>query len=412
MSGRDDVNRELNPYAPPAPSASAPLGVEAVGPSGLSTSNLRLARLYLGGALFFLTVGGAAAGLMRAFLWSPRSSSAEAYNKLFFTHGSTLALGVSIPALACGIGALLVPSAMGGSNPSTRKLALLSWSVWVLSVVGLVSQSYLFDPLWPLAGLALAMGLMTVHLGATIALGIARKTARSTSVCLAFLFGLGLLTWSCAVQVSKHLAEPDAIVVLSDEDIVTRFGGSESMAHGAGVPNALMALALGLHLVFRRRDATDGSRPSLVPVLYVVLGIAPALLFWLAISAIISAASADLYFHDTYFEVAKTHAAASVVVLAILAGTHAWFEELTGRRYREVLAILAAIVIPGGLFATTFNLLRLGRHGMPRRYASYIDKLEPLHQNVGIAAAVTAAGFALLAAAVFFGKRVEARSAR
>ncbi len=397
---------ELNPYAPPAPSERAPLAVETLGPSGLSPSNLRLARLYLGGALFFLTVGGAAGGLMRAHLWSPQSSSgAEAYNKIFLTHGCTLAFGVSIPALACGIGALLVPSAMGGSSATTAKLALGGWVIWTLGVVSLVASAQREGAGFGIFGVALGVALMGVHLGLVCVRGMTNKTARSTVAPLAFVVGLGWIAYEClagGVASLERFPIHPSFVVLYEWTSAARVGAA----------NALMAFVLGLHLLLRRRDAESTSRPSVVPVLFVVLGVAPALLLLAAVSAVIAVAPVELYLHDTYFDVARRHAEGSVVLLAGLAGAHAWFEQLTGRRYAQVPAILAAIVIPFGLFATTFHMVRLGREGMPRRYASYLEVFEPLHRAVGMASAVTAFGFALLAVSVLLGKRIETRGAR
>jgi hypothetical protein len=343
--------------------------------------------------------------LMRALLWSPRSPSPEGYNKLLLTHGPTLTFGVSIPALACGVGALLVPSAMGGASAATARLALGGWVAWVLGVVAVLADAQRLRPSLGTFSIALGLGLMCVHLGFACGRGISAKTARSKVAGLVFLAGLGRIAFECVITA---LASWELRSIDVPEGFVT-MGDPVSMSIGGA--NALLAVALGLHLLLRRRDALDGTGPRLVPGLYVVLGVLPALLLWAATSAVIGAASTDLHLRDTYFEVAQTHAGASVVLLATLAGAHAWFEQLTGRRYLELPAILAAIVIPGGLLATTFNMLRLGREGMPRRYASYLDAFEPLHHAIGTAAAVTALGFTLLAVAVLLGKRIEPRGA-
>jgi cytochrome c oxidase subunit 1 len=91
--------------------------------------------------------------------------------------------------------------------------------------------------------------------------------------------------------------------------------------------------------------------------------------------------STDLHLHDSYFVVAHFHyVMMGGTIMALMAGIHHWWPKMFGRMYNEPAAIFFALVVFVSFNVTFFTQFYLGSQGMPRRYASYIDEFQVLHQ--------------------------------
>jgi cytochrome c oxidase subunit 1 len=91
--------------------------------------------------------------------------------------------------------------------------------------------------------------------------------------------------------------------------------------------------------------------------------------------------SVDVHLHDTYYIVSHFHyVMMGGTVVALLGGMHYWWPKMTGRMYNETLGKIAAFLVFVGFNLTFFPQLVLGAKGMPRRYATYMDRFTDLHQ--------------------------------
>ncbi|MEL6498640.1 MAG: cbb3-type cytochrome c oxidase subunit I [Planctomycetota bacterium] len=108
----------------------------------------------------------------------------------------------------------------------------------------------------------------------------------------------------------------------------------------------------------------------------------------------LGALSTDLHLHDSYFVVAHFHYVMfGGTVIAFLAGIHHWWPKMFGRMYNEFWAKIASLIVFVGFNMTFFTQFFLGTQGMPRRYASYVDDFQLLHQISTVGSFILAAGF-------------------
>jgi len=105
----------------------------------------------------------------------------------------------------------------------------------------------------------------------------------------------------------------------------------------------------------------------------------------------------DVHLHDTYYIVSHFHyVMMGGSVIALLGGMHYWWPKITGRMYNETLGKIAAGLVFVGFNLTFFPQLVLGSRGMPRRYASYMERFTDLHQLSTVGSWVLGAGLFLV----------------
>ncbi|RAP32771.1 cytochrome c oxidase subunit I [Candidatus Marinamargulisbacteria bacterium SCGC AG-410-N11] len=91
--------------------------------------------------------------------------------------------------------------------------------------------------------------------------------------------------------------------------------------------------------------------------------------------------SLDVHMHDTYYVVAHFHyVMMGGTVMGFLGGLHYWWPKMFGKMYNEFWAKIACALIFVGFNMVFFTQFILGSKGMPRRYYSYLDQFQPLHQ--------------------------------
>ena len=104
----------------------------------------------------------------------------------------------------------------------------------------------------------------------------------------------------------------------------------------------------------------------------------------------------DIHVHDTYFVIAHFHyIMVGSAVMAYLGGIHFWWPKMTGRKYPEPLARLAAVIIFLGFNLTFFPQFVLGYLGMPRRYHVYPPEFQVLNVMSTAGASILAVGYVL-----------------
>jgi cytochrome c oxidase subunit 1 len=104
----------------------------------------------------------------------------------------------------------------------------------------------------------------------------------------------------------------------------------------------------------------------------------------------------DIHVHDTYFVIAHFHyIMVGSAVMAYLGGIHFWWPKMTGRKYSEPLARLAAVIIFLGFNLTFFPQFVLGYLGMPRRYHVYPPEFQVLNVMSTAGASILAVGYVL-----------------
>lgn len=110
----------------------------------------------------------------------------------------------------------------------------------------------------------------------------------------------------------------------------------------------------------------------------------------------IAALAVDVHLHDTFFVIAHFHyIMVGGMVMAFLGGLHFWWPKITGKMYSRGLSRWAAVILFVGFNITFFPQFILGVLGMPRRYATYPEALQPLNILSSTGALFLAIGYAL-----------------
>ncbi len=95
----------------------------------------------------------------------------------------------------------------------------------------------------------------------------------------------------------------------------------------------------------------------------------------------LGALSVNIPLHDTYFIVAHFHyVMMGSALMAFIGGIYHWWPKIFGKMYNEKMGIISAITVFIGFNWTFFIQFIAGSQGMPRRYATYVDKYQTYHQ--------------------------------
>ena len=102
----------------------------------------------------------------------------------------------------------------------------------------------------------------------------------------------------------------------------------------------------------------------------------------------------DVHLNGTYFIVAHFHyIMVGGAVMGYLGGIHFWWPKISGRKYPNGWAALAAAIIFIGFNLTFFPQFILGYLGMPRRYAFYPAEFQVLNVMSSAGATVLGVGY-------------------
>jgi cytochrome c oxidase subunit 1 len=83
-------------------------------------------------------------------------------------------------------------------------------------------------------------------------------------------------------------------------------------------------------------------------------------------------------------------------VFAFFGGLHYWWPKITGKMYREKLAVTAFIFLFIGFNVTFLTQFVLGARGMPRRYYDYIPEFQTLHMTSTVGSWLLGVGFLVM----------------
>jgi cytochrome c oxidase subunit 1 len=102
----------------------------------------------------------------------------------------------------------------------------------------------------------------------------------------------------------------------------------------------------------------------------------------------------DVHLNGTYFIVAHFHyIMVGGAVMGYLGGIHFWWPKISGRKYPNMWAGIAAVIIFIGFNLTFFPQFILGYLGMPRRYAFYPAEYQVLNVMSSAGATVLGVGY-------------------
>jgi cytochrome c oxidase subunit 1 len=102
----------------------------------------------------------------------------------------------------------------------------------------------------------------------------------------------------------------------------------------------------------------------------------------------------DVHLNGTYFIVAHFHyIMVGGAVMGYLGGIHFWWPKISGRKYPDMWAGIAAVIIFIGFNLTFFPQFILGYLGMPRRYAFYPAEFQVLNVMSSAGATVLGVGY-------------------
>ena len=214
--------------------------------------------------------------------------------------------------------------------------------------------------------------------------------------------GMGIISELLAVHARKHIFGYRAIAFSSlgiaavsflvwGHHIFTAMGELASTLFSA--LTFLVAIPTAIKVFNWVATLYKGSIAFTTPMVYALM-----FLFTFTIGGLtglpLGALASDLHLHDSYFVVAHFHyVMMGGTVIAMIGGIHHWWPKIFGRMYNEKGALLGAALVFIGFNLTFFIQFFLGLQGMPRRYASYVDEFQLLHQISTYGSWVLLAGF-------------------
>jgi len=111
----------------------------------------------------------------------------------------------------------------------------------------------------------------------------------------------------------------------------------------------------------------------------------------------LGALGTDVHLHDTYFIVAHFHyTMMGGTVMGLLSGLHFWFPKMTGKVLSEKMARIGWALTFVGFNVTFLVQFVLGFEGMPRRYAEYPARFQPLNIVSTVGSWLLAAGILVM----------------
>jgi cytochrome c oxidase subunit 1 len=162
----------------------------------------------------------------------------------------------------------------------------------------------------------------------------------------------------------------------------------------AGIPlfNCLFSLAATLY-----KGTIDLSIPMVYILMFLFLFPA-ALLTW----GIMGILPLNVYLQGTQFITGGLHLLMGAALIALLGGLHFWWPKITGKKYSEGWALIAAMLIFIGINLAFLPQLFAGAHGFPQRYYGLTPESRLAFQTLWSGALTAGCGLLIMLGNFFF----------